>query len=198
MLGFVWVALAAALGQSHWQSEPVPAAKGPAYDVNLGATSVRLNIPSAGFAYLNGVDVGASIEFRPHLGAMIDSNFVRTPNILGAAHQGYVLTLHGGPVFYPVETRSTRLFVRALGGMGLVDGAVPEGNDAYRHGWVTGPSYVLGGGVEHAISGPLALRFGADYLRTSFFNNAGTILPQNNLRVTASIVFSSRRKAPAQ
>lgn len=194
---FVFLVVAAALGQSWLQKEPSPAATGPAYNVSVGYTFLTMPIPAAGRVNLNGLDVSAGVDFNPRWGATVDSNFVRTSSVLNVPHQAYVLSFHLGPVFYPVEHGNTRMFIRALAGVGRVDGAVPQsdiGSLKYLHGWAVGPSYVVGGGVEHSISGPLALRMSGDYLRTAFFDRTGAVLPQNDLRVTVSVVVSPSRK----
>lgn len=198
MCSFSFLALAAALGQSTFQSDPVPAAKGPAYNLNIGYTSLMMKIPSAKTVDLRGVDLGASMDFKQRWSMAVDANFAHEAKLLGTPHQGYVASLHGGPVFYLLEQRNMGAFLHALAGAAMVDAVVPQGPYAYRYGFVTRPSYALGGGVEQGIPGPFALRITADYLRTSFFNDTGAIVPQNNLRLTASLVFSTRRRAAAR
>lgn len=204
LCSFLVVVVPAALGQDLEQKEPSLAATGPAYaatgpafDVSVGYSFLTMPVPGAGRVNLNGLDVSAGVDLKPHWGAALDSNFARASNVLNVPHQAYALSFHAGPVFYPVEHGNTRMFVHVLAGIGQVDGAVPKSDDGhpvdYRHGWVVGPSYVLGGGVEHSLSGPIALRMSADYVRTSFFDHADAVLPQNDLRVTVSFVFPNRR-----
>ena len=47
----------------------------------------------------------------------------------------------------------------------------------------------VGTGIEHNISGPFAVRVNVDYLRTRFVSSSLTVQPQNNIRVTGSLVF---------
>lgn len=192
-LGFVMVA--PALGQSRLQSEPSPAVTGPAYNVGIGYTYLSMTMPGAGRANFNGLDLSGNIALSPRWGATLDSSYAYTPDVLGTWHQGYMLDLHAGPVFYPVVHRNTRVFVRALAGMALVDGAVPIIKPQDFHGWELRPSYVLGGGVEHPVSNQLALRVIGDYLRTEFYDSAGDMKPQNNLRLTVSFVFRLKERA---
>ena len=96
-------------------------------------------------------------------------------------------------MFYPIEYRGTRVFLHALGGAAVVDGAVPQSKTSYYHGWLGRPSYAIGGGFEQFVSGPFAVRFSGDYLHTEFFNAVGAARPQGNLRLTASIVVRIRR-----
>jgi hypothetical protein len=191
---FVFVLVAPALAQN-WQSRrPSPAATGPAFDVSIGYSNLSMATPAARRANLNGLDLSGQVDLSPRWGAMLDTTYVRTSNILATPHAGYVLISQIGPVFSPVEHRKTRMFVHALAGVGLVDGAMPISKTAYFHGWLARPSYALGGGVEQSVSGPFAIRVSGDYLRTSFFNAAGTVQPQSNIRLTVSVVFRLRER----
>ena len=183
-----------ALAQSRLQSSPSPAVAGPAYDVGVGYSHLTMPISSAGRANLNGLDFSGSIGLSPRWGATLDSSYLYTSEVFSTLHQGYVLSLHTGPVFFPVEHGNTRVFVRALAGVGLVDGAVPVSETRDFHGWLLRPSYALGAGVEHAVSGQLAVRLNGDYLRTAFYDSAGTVQPQNNLRLTVSFVFRLKER----
>jgi opacity protein-like surface antigen len=86
------------------------------------------------------------------------------------------------------------VFVRALAGMGLIDGAVPITESQDFHGWLVRPSYAVGGGVEQYVSGQLSVRINGDYLRTSFYDAAGAVQPQNNIRLTLSFVFRLKQR----
>jgi opacity protein-like surface antigen len=189
---FVFVLVAPALAQSRLETGTPPAAAGPDYDVSVGYTYLTMAIPAAGHANLNGLDVSGRVDFNPRWGAMVDSNYVRTPNVLGTKHEGYLLSLHTGPMFYPVRHGNTRAFLHVLAGVGMVDGAVPVSDTEYFHGWQARFSYAMGGGVEHSVSGPFAVRVSGDYLRTAFLDSLGAVRPQNNFRVTASFVFRLR------
>jgi len=189
----VFVLVAPALAQNWQERGPAPAVTGPAYDISIGYSNLSMAIPGARHVSLNGLDLSGHVDFSPRWGAILDTSYVRTHNIPGTPHAGYALTSHIGPVFYPIEHGGTRVFVHALGGAALVDGAVPQSKTAYYKGWLGRPSYALGGGVEQSVSGPFALRVGGDYVRTSFFNATGAVQPQGNLRLTASIVFRLRQ-----
>jgi len=191
---FVFALVATAIAQNGLQSGPSPAVAGPAYDVSVGYTNLMMRIPSVGHVNLNGVDVSGSVGFSSRWGATADAGYVRTPSVFDIAHQGYLLSFHSGPVFYPVEHGRTRLLVRALAGAGLVDGAVPITQYKYSHGWLARPSYVVGGGVEHFFSPQFILRVNGDYLRTCYYDPTGAVRPQNNLRVTVSAVFRLKER----
>ena len=185
--GFLLVVTAGA--QNRLRTEPAPAATGPDYDVSFGYTNFAMAIPGAGRVNLNGLDMSGTIDFNPRWGTTIDSTYVRTSDVLGTPHSGYVLTFLGGPVFYPVERRNIRVFVHTLAGRGVVDGAATLNGTNYRYGWSERFAYAIGGGVESSLPGPFSVRVGGDYLHTSFFDFAGAVLPQNNFRATVSLVF---------
>ena len=191
---FGFVMVAPALGQSRLQSAPSPAVTGPGYNVSVGYTYLAMPIPGAGRANLNGLDFSGNIGLGPHWGAILDSNYLYTSDVLSTEHQGYALSLHSGPVFYPVAHGNTRVFVHALAGATLVDGAVPIMKSEDFHGWLLRPSYAFGGGVEHGVSGQLALRVIGDYVRTDFYNSAGAVQPQNNLQLTVSFVVRLKER----
>lgn len=186
---FVFVLAAPALAQNRAISGPSPAVAGPAYDVSFGYSNLMMAIPGAKHVNLNGLDLSGSVSLSPRWGATLDSSYAHTFDVLGTGHQGYVLSILSGPVFYPVERRNTRMFVRALAGAGLVDGAVPTSDKQYVYGWLLRPSYAVGGGVEHSVSGAFAVRISGDYLRTSFYDSLRGVQSQNNLRFTMSFVF---------
>jgi hypothetical protein len=191
---FLFVLVAPALAQNQIADRPSPAVAGPAYDVSVGYTSLTMAIPSAQHLNLSGLDVGGRVDLNSRWGAMVDSTYVRTSNVLGTRHGGYQLSLLSGPMFYPVEHGNTRMFVHALAGAALVDGAVPINKTDYFHGWLVRFSYAVGAGIEHAVSGPFGVRVQGDYLHSAFFDAAGAVRPQGNLRLTASLVFRLKER----
>lgn len=188
---FITLALiATALAQNPRDAGPAPAAFGSTFAVSAGYSYLRMPMPSAGSVNLNGVDAGAYADFTPRWGATLDLSFVRSSNVLRTGHIGYVLSAMVGPEFALFESRNSRVFLHVLGGAGVVDGAVPtSGSSRYLRGWVERFSYAAGGGLERTISGPFAVRVGADYQRTAFIDSSAIRHPQNNLRATVSLVF---------
>ncbi len=182
-----------ASGQNQLQTGAPPAASSPNYDVSLGYSYLTMELPGAGRLSLNGLDAGGQIHLMPRWAAAIDSNYARSFTVPGTLHDAYILGLHAGPVFYPVEHGNTHIFIHVLAGAGLEDGAIPISHAEYLHGWLLRPSYALGGGVEHPLSGPMVLRVSGDYLRTCFFDSGAVVQPQNNFRTTVSLVFRLRR-----
>lgn len=175
-------------------TDPAPAVTGPAYDLSAGYSYLSMPIPSAGHVHLNGVDFGGSMALGPRWGVTIDSSYLRTADVLRTSHPAYMLNSQGGPEFYPFQHGSTRILMRALLGAALVDGAAPGSGTQFYHGWLLHPSYAVGTGFEHSLSEQLALRINGDYLRTTFYNYTGVERPQNNFRLTASLVFHLKNR----
>jgi opacity protein-like surface antigen len=168
---------------------PPAAATGPIFEASAGYTYLVLDTPSRQRVGLSGVDADGFIDFNSRWGMMVDSSYARTGNVLGTGHSGNVLSFLIGPVFYPVDLGNTRIFIHTLAGVSLVNSAVPVKGTYYLGGTVTRFSYALGGGVERTVAGPLAIRVGADYLRTTFANSTAAMQFQNNLRIVTGIVF---------
>jgi opacity protein-like surface antigen len=185
----IFFLVAPLLAQRFVSDAPSGAATGPVIEASAGYTYLGLDTPSRQRVGLSGVDGNGLVEFNPRWGMMVDSSYARSGNVLGTGHSGNVLSCLTGPVFYPAEVGHTRIFVHTLAGVSLVNSAVPVKGTYYLGGTVTRFSYALGGGVERTVAGPLAVRVGADYLRTTFANATAAMQFQNNLRIVTSIVF---------
>lgn len=191
-ISLLWANSLTAQNQS--RSVPAPAAKGPGADIAFGYSNLTLNLSGRPTVNLSGADVSTTLDFSSRWGATFDSSYVRAGRDPGSGHSSYVLSFLAGPVFVPAQTEKTRLLVRVLGGIGLVDGSTPVGQ-LYFRGWESHFSWAVGTGIERNVSGPFAVRVFADYLRTQFIGNSGTLEPQNNIRFTGSLVwrFGGRR-----
>jgi hypothetical protein len=176
------------LAQSEFRTESVPAAKGPLFDVGVGYSHLMQNVSAEPTVNLNGVDASATIDFNPRWGATVDTSYVLAGRNPESGHGSYVFSALAGPVFVPLQNHNTRLLVRALAGVSLVDGSVPVDQLFYR-GWLLRFSWAAGTGVERDISGPFAVRCNVDYLRTKFISETLTVQPQNDIRFTGSLVF---------
>jgi opacity protein-like surface antigen len=177
------------VGQRFVTSAPPVAATGPVFEASAGYTYLALDTPSRQRVGLSGVDANGFVDFNSRWGMMVDSSYARAGNVLGTGHSGNVLSFLIGPQFYPVDFGNTRIFVHTLAGVSLVNSAVPVKGTYYLGGTLTRFSYALGGGVEHTITGPLAIRVGADYLRTTFADSAAAMQFQNNVRFVTGFVF---------
>jgi hypothetical protein len=171
------------------RSGAIPAAKSPEFDIGIGYSRLTMNVSgSSPMVNLRGAETSATMYRTPHWGATVDSSYVRAPRDAGSRHGSYVFSVLTGPVFVPVQNDNTRLLIRALAGVSLVDGSVPVGQLYYR-GWLSRFSWAVGMGLERDLSGPFSARFNVDYLRTSFMSTTATIQPQNNIRVSGILVF---------
>jgi hypothetical protein len=184
--------IGSALAQSLLSTTPPPPMTGPTYDFSTGYSYLAMPFPGAGQSHLNGLDASGSIGWNKHWGATLDANVFGSPDVPGTGHQAYVLNTQCGPEFYPFEHRKTRFFVRALGGSALIDAAIPAEGGSY-HGWLLRPSLAFGGGFEQPVSRQFGIRVNADYLRTLFSGPIGAALPENNLRLTVSLVIRARK-----
>jgi hypothetical protein len=184
------------LAQQDVRNDVIPAAKGPEYDIAVGYSYASLNLTGQQAVNLSGVDASATIDFTQRWGATLDSSYVRAGRDPGSGHSSYVLGFLTGPVFVPAQNARTRLLVRALAGMSLVDSSVPV-NQQYYRGWLSRFSWAVGTGIERDISGPFAVRFNVDYLRTKFVSSALTVQPQNDIRFSGNLVFrfAARRQS---
>ena len=191
---FGLLVVAPALAQK-LKSAPSPAVTGPSYNLGIGYSYLSMPMPGAGSAHFNGLDFSGSVGLNPRWGATLDANYLYTPEVLSTDHQGYVLSLHAGPAFYPVAHGNTRVFVHALAGAAVVDGAVPITENKEFHGWLLRPSYAFGGGVERRVSPRLGVRVIGDYVRTDFYDSAGAVQAQNNMRLTVNFVFRLKERS---
>jgi hypothetical protein len=195
VLSCIFFLVAPLFAQQLVSSGAAAAASIPVFEASVGYTYLALDTPSHQRVGLSGVDANGFTDFSARWGLMVDSTYARIGDVLGTGHSGNVLSFLTGPVFYPPEYRNTRIFVRTLVGVSMVDSAVPVKGTYYLGGAVSRFSYAAGGGVERTIAGPFAIRVGGDYLRTTFANSSAAMKFQNNLRVITSIVyrFGSRR-----
>ena len=170
---------------------PVPVAEGTPADFAVGYSYVNMNLAGNPTANLNGVEVSATIDFHPQWGAILDSSYVRAGRNPGSGHSSYVLSILAGPVFVPAQINDTRLLVRGLFGVSLVDSSVQINQpNLYYRGWESRFSWAIGTGIERDLSKvPFGVRLNVDYLQTRFMGPAATIQPQNGIRVSASVVF---------
>jgi hypothetical protein len=191
----VFFLVAPLLAQNHvLDGGPPGAAIGPSFEASAGYVYLSMAMPTQRLG-LSGVDANGLVKFDSRWAATVDSTFASTGNVLGTGHNGDFLSFMAGPVFYPVVRRKTEFFVEALGGVGRVNSAVPVSGTYYLGGWVTRPSYGLGGGFEHSLFGPFAVRAQGGYQRTTFVDSTGAAQGQNNLLVTTSIVYRFNRGA---
>ena len=186
----IFILVSSVFAQYHYVGNTPPvAASSPVFEVSTGYTYLVLDTPSRQRVGLSGVDANGCVDFSARWGMMVDASYARASDVLGTGHSGNVLSCLAGPVFYPVEYGNTRVFVHPLVGVSLVNSAVPVEGTYYLGGTIIRFSYAMGGGVEHTVAGPFAIRVGGEYLRTTFASPTATMQFQNNFRVVTSIVY---------
>ena len=163
-------------------------ATGPAFEASLGFTYFSLAMPTQRVG-LTGMDGSALVKFSSRWALTVDSTYARTANILGTGHSASVMDFMAGPVFYPAVFRNSDIFIEGLGGASRVNSAVPVSGTTYLAGWVTRPSFAIGGGVERALFRPVAIRVQGDYQRTTYGYAPNAIQGQNDVRLSTSIVY---------
>ena len=168
---------------------PVPAGSGRNFNVSFGYSYFSLGPPPANRFGLNGADASFTLELLRRFGVKVDVGYGHTSNVLAHGSHSDVLSYVGGPVFYPRIRKHYAAYVEGLiGGAFVRSTLIPTGGPA-QIAWVNHLSWGYGSGVEFLTSSPLALRLGADYMHTTFYNGSLTYRGQNDLRATASIVF---------
>jgi len=191
-LCFVWLASACVFAQNSFITSAAPAATAPVWSARIGYSLVSGASEHSQRLTANGIAGGGNVDFSSHWGATLDSSYSHSSDVSGTHRDGSVLSLLSGPVFYPNRGGRRRVFIHALAGVTRVDAAVPVNGTYVLSGWLVRFSEAVGGGLEQPVSGRFALRIGADYLRAKFLNSADGVSPQNDLRVTAGLVFQLR------
>ena len=170
------------------QNGPAPAGESTPGDFSVGYSFLDLGFSGKPAVRFNGVDAGASININPSWAAALDTSYFHAGRDIESGHASSVLNALAGPVFTVARRRDSRVLVRGLLGMSVVDGSVPVDQVFYR-GWQSRFSWDLGAALEHSLSASYAVRFNVDYLRTHFVNTTAAIAPQNGIRLGANFVF---------
>jgi len=187
-LSFAMSLVAAPLLAQEEGGGPFPAAERTPGDIAVGYSFLNMNLSGNPTANLNGIATSATINFHPRWGGTLEASYVRAGRDPGSGHSSYVLSVLTGPVFVATQNAKSRVLVRALVGVSVVDSSVRV-NDLYYRGYLTRFSWAIGTGIERNLTTSLAIRFNVDYLRTKFLNSDLAVQPQNGIRVGANIVF---------
>lgn len=167
-----------------------PAATGPVFEASAGYLFMSMSSASTSRLNLQGLDANGLVHFTPHWGGMVDFTFARAGNVPGTGHSDRVFSGLIGPVFYLVNHDKTNVFVNALAGSAWVDSAIATSPTAEFRGYETRFSYLFGAGVERSVTGPFSIRVTGGYQRTTFVDKTLALEGQNNLRVSAGIVYT--------
>lgn len=172
---------------------PVIAGVAPVFEGGVGYSYMRSNIPSAGTMGMNGVLLSGSGDFNPHWGVKLELGYSRNFDAFQTGRTADMVTYMGGPVFYPIRHRRYTVYVEALFGGARETGVNFEADGTLIRGFVNRFAWAGGGGFEYRITPALSLRAGADYLRSSFFNENVVPTAQSNLRTSLSVVYAFGR-----
>jgi opacity protein-like surface antigen len=174
---------------------PIAAGKGKMIDVSLGYYYVSSGKSFSSQTGLKGADASFTIRYS-RLGIRADLGYARAANVLGTGRHSDVLSYLVGPVFYPTRHHSFDTYIHALVGGARVSGPVRlSGGGIVLGGWATGYAWAVGGGVDYWFSDSLAIRTGADYLRTAYYDPTLAVRGQNNIRTTAAVVYFFGRRS---
>jgi hypothetical protein len=174
---------------------PVAAATGRTIDASLGYSYVSRGESHSNRVGLHGADASFAIG-SSRLAIKVDFGYARAANVLGTGRHSDVLSYLAGPVFHPTIHRHVDTYIHALVGGARVSGPVPlNGGGILLGGWATGFAWAVGGGMECWVSDSMAIRTGAEYMRTSYFGPSLAIRGQNNIRTTATVVYFFGRRS---
>lgn len=168
---------------------PIISGVGPTIRTNVGFSYTQQQVPSAATVPLYGLDAGATVDASRRFGLTLDFGYSRASNVFSSGYHSDMMTYLAGPVFYPVTARRMQIYVHLLAGAARVTGATPTGNGQYVRGYANEFAWAGGGGLEIHSSFSTAVRFGGDYLHTSYFDPSVTLQGQGNLRAVVSFVY---------
>jgi opacity protein-like surface antigen len=169
---------------------PLPAAHSRTIDASLGYSYLTRSDNYSNRVGLSGADASLTIDLHSHLAIRADLGYARAANVDGTARHSDVLSYLAGPVFYPTVHRRLVTYVHGLAGAARVTGPILfNGGGSIDGAWVNKFAWAVGGGVEYWVSDSMAVRTGADYLRTSYFEAPSVIKGQNNIRTTVALVY---------
>jgi len=168
---------------------PVATAKSKTMEIGLGYSYISQQGTQSKGLGLRGTDASFTINFS-RLGITTDFGYARASNVLGTGRHSAVLTYLAGPVFHHTVHRKVDTYVHALVGGAKVSGPVLTNDGTILlGGWTTGYAWAVGAGAEYWATDSMAIRTGADYLRTSFYDSSLAVRGQRNLRTTAAVVY---------
>ena len=168
---------------------PIVTGIGPEIEAHGGFEYIGMQVPSASNVPMYGADSGLTVGVTHHLGVRLDVGYARASNVFDTGHHSDVLTYMAGPVIYPVRTRKASPYVELLMGGARVTGPIPDGQGGFYRGYANDLAWAGGGGMEIRSTPEFALRLGADYLRTKYFDSNGLLTGQGNLRGVVSFTF---------
>jgi opacity protein-like surface antigen len=169
---------------------PVAAGIGPVIEAGGGYEYVYANVPSQSGLGMNGVQLVGNADFSRRFGVALDLGYARNFDAFNSGRTADMLTYMAGPAFYPIRKRNWYVYTHLLLGGARQTGVNFESNGQIVLGYTNRFAWAGGGGFEYRLSRSWAVRLGADYLRTSFFNSNIQLQGQSNIRSSASVIYT--------
>jgi len=177
------------LPAAHGQG-PVVAGIAPVLEAGVGYSYVDAGVPSESRMGMNGINLIGNADISRRFGVNLDLGYARNFNAYQSGHSADLLTYMAGPVFYPIRKRNMNLYTHLLLGGARETGVNFESNGQIVLGYANRFAWSGGAGVQYRLSRVFALRVGADYLRTSFFNSNVALQGQTNIRPSISLIYT--------
>lgn len=168
---------------------PIAAGISSEYKASVGYSFTNVPIPSQSSLNMNGINGGLTVGIKPWIGVELDLGFTFVPNAFSSQRSAKLFTYMGGPVVYLHRGRRLEVYAHGLMGAAYESGVNFTADGDVLHGYVNKFAWSAGGGVEYKLDRSLSLRFGGDYLRTTFFTPTITMAGQNDLRAIAGISY---------
>lgn len=169
---------------------PLVAGQAPVLEAGIGYSYVNASIPSASNLGMNGVDLLGTADFSRRFGVHLDLGYARNFDAFNSGRTADLLTYMAGPAFYPVRRRHFNVYTHVLFGGARETGVNYQSDGAILTGFVNRFAWAAGAGVQYQFSRSFALRAGADYLHTQFFNSDIAIQGQSNLKPSVSLIYT--------
>ena len=168
---------------------PIATARSKTIELGLGYSYVSQSGNQSNRLGLLGPDASFTIGFS-RLGLTADVGYAQASNVLGTGRNSSVLTYLAGPVFHHTLHSRFDSYVHVLFGGAKVSGPVLTNDGTILlGGWTTGYAWAAGGGVDYWATDSMAIRTGADYLRTAFYDSSLVVRGQSNLRTTVAVIY---------
>ncbi len=168
---------------------PLVSGTGPEIEMHGGFEYIGQQVPSTSRVPMYGVDSGMTVGVSRHLGVRLDLGYARAGNVFASGYHSDILSYMVGPVIYPVRTKRLSPYAEFLVGGARVTGATPDLQGGYVRGYVNQLAWAGGAGVEIRTSPAFALRLGADFMHTSYFDPAQAVAGQGNIRAVMSFTY---------
>lgn len=178
------------LAPATYAQGPVVAGIAPVLEAGVGYSYVDASTPSQGKLGMNGIQLLGNADISRRFGVAAVVGYARSFNAYSSGHSADLLTYMAGPVFYPVRKRNINVFAHLLLGGARETGVNYEANGQIVLGYANEFAWAGGAGVQYRISRTFAVRMGADYLRTKYFNSNVAVQAQTNIQPSVSLIYT--------